>query len=147
MRKKTCTRCKKAKPLSEFYRNAKGREGHLSRCKECIRFLVYGHQKRKKFAKKVNEDRREHQERLKAIRESLPKGHKRTCGFYNPNDRVVWSQQDLENVCNMWAQAIETARNGITGGGNGNNIPPNPHFFTDKHGVYKWLCDHMGVDL
>jgi hypothetical protein len=36
---KTCSVCKKAKPLSEFYRNKWARDGRRSECRECSKPL------------------------------------------------------------------------------------------------------------
>jgi hypothetical protein len=36
MTTKTCSKCGVAKPIAEFYKDAKNRDGLQSRCKECV---------------------------------------------------------------------------------------------------------------
>lgn len=35
--KKTCTRCKTVKPVTEFYRNCRSKDGYAWNCKQCCR--------------------------------------------------------------------------------------------------------------
>ena len=54
---KLCPRCKKQKPLTEFYRKHQGRDGYYSYCKECEkeRAVIYNTENKERIRKKKKE--------------------------------------------------------------------------------------------
>lgn len=134
---KACKRCGEVKPLDEFYRHPGTRDGHLGICKICKILIV----NKSPYKAKKTQAEKARQSDLKVIRKGLPRDYMpRTCGFYNPKDRVIWEYADLVGVSSLWAAVIHGARKGM-----GKYCPPNPHFFKQKDGVFAWLKEHVGV--
>lgn len=83
---KTCTKCGEAKPLTEFYKEARNRDGHGSRCKTCAR--EQGRRHREKNREKANEYARrygeKHRERLN---EYARRYREENLGHINERDR------------------------------------------------------------
>lgn len=54
---KQCPRCKKQKPLTEFYRKHQGRDGYYSYCKECEkeRAVIYNTENKERIRKQKKE--------------------------------------------------------------------------------------------
>lgn len=125
----TCNKCEELKPLSEFYKDERSRGGYQHQCRDCQK------ERRIRAQNKVNEARKLKRAELKCIRKAIPTDKVRTCGFYNPADKVIFYEEDLLNVCNLWAKVIETARE-----------EKNEHFFNQKDGVFAWLKVHMGCE-
>ena len=86
---KTCSnpKCNKEKPLSDFYKHSQMKDGHLNKCKECIKKNVLDH--REKNIDKIREyDRKRgkspHRLKLstrvtKDMRNRLPQLHQGLC--------------------------------------------------------------------
>lgn len=129
---KACRKCGQAKPLKTgFYPHKDCRDGYTGQCRSCISQRVNKSEYR---LKKTKAEKLKSAD-LKLIRNTLPRDcYPRTCGHYNPADRMIYEPEDLEHVCNLWAAVIESAREN------------NPHFFKQKDGVYEWLKMHMGVE-
>ena len=64
---KTCSKCKEQKPLDEFYRNRRTKDGKASWCKEChrARSREYGRTHREEVNRNVAIWRSRHPERTK----------------------------------------------------------------------------------
>ena len=63
---KLCPRCKKQKPLTEFYRKHQGRDGYYSYCKECEkeRAVIYNTENKERIRKQKKEYRSKNKERI-----------------------------------------------------------------------------------
>lgn len=63
---KLCPRCKKQKPLTEFYRKHQGRDGYYSYCKECEkeRAVIYNTENKERIRKQKKEYRSKNKERF-----------------------------------------------------------------------------------
>lgn len=76
---KTCFKCQRELPLSEFYRHKRMADGHLNKCKDCTRKDVTDH--RLKNIERIREyDRkrgnRQPPEYLREMREKYPRQYK-----------------------------------------------------------------------
>lgn len=60
---KTCKGCVEIKPLDEFSKHKKGRNGHTSRCKKCMAADARRYRQTEKGAKKAREYRKKNRER------------------------------------------------------------------------------------
>ena len=76
MSTKTCFKCSKTKPLSEFYKHSAMADGHLGKCKECTKTDVKGNYgvRRRKYA--AYERTREQTPERKAKKRIYQKRHR-----------------------------------------------------------------------
>lgn len=58
---KTCTQCKEEKPIEDFYKHSKGKEGRSSWCKSCTRAAVTRYRQSPEGRKKHNEQNKKYQ--------------------------------------------------------------------------------------
>ena len=65
MKKKNCTKCKKYKPLSEFYKHEYHKDKHSSRCKQCNLAVqrAYRENNRKEYNARAREYHHKHKDR------------------------------------------------------------------------------------
>lgn len=129
---KACRKCGEVKPLTTgFYPHKDCKDGHTGQCRSCISQRV----NKSEYRKKKTRTEKLKAADLKVIRQTLPRDcYPRTCGHYNPNDRMIYDQEHLDHVVDLWVEVIKRARES------------NPHFFVQKGGVYEWLKMHMGAE-
>lgn len=98
---KTCFKCKRTKPLSEFYIHYQMADGYLNKCKECTKRDVRKHYRRNK--KKVDDyDRWRHKARPEkylaqvAVRNAVARGNlvKGPCAVCGSTERIHGHHDD-----------------------------------------------------
>lgn len=64
MKTKKCNTCGKEKPLAEFHKNNRAKDGHLSTCKQCV--STYQRNRYAANSKTLRSDRRARRAEIKA---------------------------------------------------------------------------------
>jgi hypothetical protein len=87
---KTCFKCKRIQPLSEFYRHSAMSDGHLNKCKDCTKRDVRMHRRRSEAVRTYDRKRAKLPHRQALARESLkrwragnPEAYKAQCKLNN----------------------------------------------------------------
>ena len=72
---KTCTECGVEKPLEEFHRNRRAKNGHINQCKACVRpkNAAWNRKNKKRHAETTRAYRERHPERMRAMRRAANK--------------------------------------------------------------------------
>ena len=87
MQTKTCKKCNKAKPLSEFYKCDRLRFGVMSVCKKCLKARRHEYEKRPEvIARRKELYKQNHSKELSyqdAIKRHNPAVHKYITEYYN----------------------------------------------------------------
>jgi hypothetical protein len=89
---KLCPRCKKQKPLTEFYRKHQGRDGYYSYCKECYAALavIYNTENKERIRKQKKEYHSKNKERIsQRNKEYYAKNRKLQKDYYSRNKEEV----------------------------------------------------------
>lgn len=66
MKTKTCNTCGVEKPLTEFHKNGRAKDGHLGTCKQCV-----SKYQRERYAAKGNTLRRARRDRYAEVKAEL----------------------------------------------------------------------------
>jgi hypothetical protein len=106
---KVCNKCKKEKPISEFYKNRTMRDGYTSQCKECIK-LTYINNKDEilKHQRESYHKNKYKLRKIKAYRKSLIYHvYKQQAFFFYSNGEMKCKNCGIDNLDVLTINHIE----------------------------------------
>lgn len=110
MKAKKCFKCGKVKPLDEFYKHPKMKDGHLGKCKECTKKDVHVHRDENLEKVKTYDKRRNRlPHRIKARKKYAQSSRgKKVCG----KAKKKWIERNplKKAVYRIFKSAIKTGR-------------------------------------
>ena len=141
---KKCISCKKEKPLSDYYKHPQMSDGHLNKCKSCVKDASKKENEKIKLNPKLHEKEKErqrekyHRLNYKEKHKPNPDDKKKIIIDYNERYPEKFKAKNLsqrikpltkENHMHHWSYKIEYAKDVI-------ELSQSDHYLLHRHMIY-----------
>lgn len=144
MTEKPCRRCGETKPLSEFYRHKKSKDGYLQRCKACQRVwqLSYHEKNREVLIAKLREYHSKNKERNNEISREYHKKHRERLKWVSKENATGFSKELYEKTLALQGNCCGICGKSLIGLPSVNVHADHCHDTNIPRGILCRTCNH-----